>query len=387
MKITFISNYLNHHQYPLCRELIKKEQIEFTFIATVPIRKERLELGYKDMNYEPFVIRTYENEEQAKKAEELCSQSDVVIIGSAPEKYAKIRIESNRLLFRYSERIFRRGFIYSLSPRAIRNIWKFHARYKKRNVYLLCASAYTAMDFNRLGAYKGKTYKWGYFPEVKEYQNVDELIKLKRKHTILWVGRFLELKHPEIAIDIAKYLRKEGIDFEINMIGSGELQKMIENNIIENGLQNHVHILGAMQPEEVRKYMEKSEIFIFTSDFREGWGAVLNEAMNSCCAVVASHAIGSVPFLINNGVNGVIYKNGSFKNIYEGVRNLLLDTDLRKTMQKNAYETMTKQWSPKVAAERFITLAENLLENQQDEVFKAGPCSYATRLTNRWLKG
>ena len=49
--------------------------------------------------------------------------------------------------------------------------------------------------------------------------------------------------------------------------------------------------------------MEKSEIFLFTSDKGEGWGAVLNESMNSACAVVASHAIGSVPFLLKDGEN------------------------------------------------------------------------------------
>ena len=95
MKIAFISNYLNHHQYPFCRELMKQEDVEFRFIATMPIRKERLELGYRDMNQEPFVVRTYESSESERTAERICRDSDVVIIGSAPEKYARIRIREN----------------------------------------------------------------------------------------------------------------------------------------------------------------------------------------------------------------------------------------------------------------------------------------------------
>ena len=44
-------------------------------------------------------------------------------------------------------------------------------------------------------------------------------------------------------------------------------------------------------------YMESSHIFLlFTSDRNEG--AALNESMNSGCAVVASDAIGSVPYLM-----------------------------------------------------------------------------------------
>ena len=84
--------------------------------------------------------------------------------------------------------------------------------------------------------------------------------------------------------------------------------------IRSKGVEDCVEMLGAMSPDEVRAYMERADVFLFTSDFNEGWGAVLNESMNSGCAVVASHAIGSVPFLIKDGVNGLIYENGNQKH-------------------------------------------------------------------------
>ncbi len=58
-------------------------------------------------------------------------------------------------------------------------------------------------------------------------------------------------------------------------------------------------MLGAMSPDKVRAYMERADVFLFTSDFNEGWGAVLNESMNSGCAVVASHAM--VSAFLNQG--------------------------------------------------------------------------------------
>ena len=88
-------------------------------------------------------------------------------------------------------------------------------------------------------------------------------------------------------------------------------------------LQNCVSLCGSLSPEKVREYMVKSQIFLFTSDYNEGWGAVLNEAMNSACAVIASHAIGSVPFLINNKKNGLIYQNGQMEDLYRKVKVLL----------------------------------------------------------------
>ena len=49
---------------------------------------------------------------------------------------------------------------------------------------------------------------------------------------------------------------------------------------------------------------------------QEGWGAVLNEAMNSGCACIASHAIGSAGFLIEHGENGFVYRDGDMDDFY-----------------------------------------------------------------------
>ena len=49
----------------------------------------------------------------------------------------------------------------------------------------------------------------------------------------------------------------------------------METLIKEKGLSDSVELLGAMAPEKVREYMEKSGIFMFTSDFNEGWSTVL----------------------------------------------------------------------------------------------------------------
>lgn len=387
MEIVMVSNYLNHHQYPLCQELMKRKDIEFHFIATKPVRKERLALGYKDMNQENFVIREYENQRQKAIAEDLCRKADVVITGSAPEIYSQIRIKSNKLLLRYSERIFRKSYFQRFSPNVIKNMFRYHIQPRGKKVFLLCSSAYTAEDFNKMGAYRNKTFKWGYFPKVKKYNDIESVIEKKEKNSILWVARFLDLKHPEYVVEVAKKLMISGYQFKVSMIGVGEKMQDIRRLIEEEGLQDIVGLKGAMSPEEVRENMEKSDLFLFTSDFREGWGAVLNEAMNSACAVVASHAIGSVPFLIQDKDNGMIYKNGDVEELCKNVRLLLDNQELKRTIQNRAYYSIVEQWNPEVAAKRLIELSEDLLNQKECVVFKEGPCSRAERIKNNWFKG
>ncbi len=362
---------------------------QFTFVATTPVPYERIKLGYHDMNKRyPFVLTTYDSPENQAVAMALAQSSDVIITGSAPEIYTESRILKNKLTFRYSERIYKEGLRKAFRPRNIASRLLHHTRFANKPLYMLCASAYTPFDYALTGSYLGKTFKWGYFPEVKQH-DVDALMERKRENkkvVILWVARFLELKHPEAAIEVAERLKANGIEFEMQLIGSGELEKRVKTSIQEKKLKDCVHMLGAMSPEEVRDHMEAADIFLFTSDFNEGWGAVLNESMNSGCAVVASHAIGSVPFLLEDGKNGYIYKNGDIDGLYNRVVKLIEKPEMREKMGRAAYQTLVDQWNAEEAAESFIALSQSLLDGKKKRLFEGGPCSMAGILTNWWFK-
>lgn len=389
LKVTFYSNFLNHHQLPFCLAMDKLTNGQFTFVATTPVPAERRRFGYHDMNKQyPFVLTTYDSEENRAAAMALAMSSDVIITGSAPEIYTERRIQKNKLTFRYSERIYKEGLRRAFRPRNIASKLIHHVRFMHKPLYMLCASAYTAFDYALTGCYLGKTYKWGYFPEVVK-QDVDALFGQKRSNkriSILWVARFLALKHPEAAIEVAERLKKNGYEFDLNLIGNGVLENQISNLIHEKQLDDCVHMLGAMSPEAVRDHMDQADIFLFTSDFNEGWGAVLNESMNSACAVVASHAIGSVPFLMKDGENGLIYKNGDIDDLYEKVVMLIENPTLREQLGRNAYETLAAQWNAETAAERFLALAQALLDGKKPGLFEEGPCSRAKILKNGWYK-
>lgn len=370
MTITFFSNYLNHHQLPLCLEFQKKLGNDFKFVAATPISKERLALGYDDMNSSyDFVIKAYENEKEAYK---LGIDSDVVIIGSAPIKYIKERIKNNKITFIYSERIFKDGFNLKKWLGLIKN-YAF-----KKNLYLLCSSAYAAGDFKKAFAFKNKSFKWGYFPKTFNYQIDDLLNQKSKKNKILWVGRFLEWKHPEKVVEIAKKLREDNINFSIKMIGIGPMFEEIKNKIKKHNLEDYIELTGAINNKEVRKHMEEANIYLFTSDYNEGWGAVLNEAMNSGCAVISSHAIGSTPFLIKNNVNGFIYKDNDIDDLYDKTKTLINDIKLQKKFGKNAYQTITKYWNSEFAVTNFINLAEKLMLKKEINMKEENnPCSLA----------
>ena len=189
---------------------------------------------------------------------------------------------------------------------------------------------------------------------------------------------------------IISYLKEhlEEIPFHITMIGGGELEEEVHSLAEELGVTDKITFAGFRSPEEVRAAMEESEIYLVTSDRKEGWGAVVNEAMNSGCAVVASDAIGSVPYLVKDRENGLVYHSGSVDELLEKVKWLLEHPEEQRCLGENACRTITELWNAQVAAERFIQLAQAILDGDPSpELFQEGPCSRAEVIREDWYTG
>lgn len=363
MKTVFVTNYVNHHQKPLWDEFTKYVD-DFTCIACSTISEERLKLGYHTYDL-PYVIML--NPENERFVEDLVLDADVVIFGSKPKPLFKKRLMTNKTTFIFSERLFKKPGIDILRPlKKIR--LKRKCLFNQENIpKLLCAGAYVGKDYESFGYPKGKALKWGYFPETSVKLLDEILLNKNRRFTFLWVGRFIDWKHPEIAIEVASYLKKCNVVFQLKMIGTGELFSSIKKMISRRGLEGFVELTGAMSPEAVKAEMEKAHVFLMTSDRQEGWGAVINEAMGCACTVISTDSPGSVPYLIKNGVNGMIVDVLDFpKASYE----LLLQPDSCKGMSIKAYRTIFDEWNYKIAAKR---LAEHI---STEKVYDEGPLSY-----------
>lgn len=376
MKVTFVANFMNHHQLPFCNEMQKLTDGEFTFVAFEPLAHECKQLGYEDMNALPFVIRAYENEKEYNRALEKILNDDMVIFGTCPDEVVAKREKTGKPFVIYSERFFKKGTYRRFIPITYKKIYNRLLRYEKSNASVICSSAYLPYDIKLLGK-KFKTYKWGYFPEAKRYDDVEQLIQLKHPASILWVARFIQLKHPEAIISTAKRLKEDGYNFKLTMIGRGKLEDKMHNLVSRYGLEDNVIFTGSMSPDEVRKHMEKSSVFAFTSDQNEGWGAVINEAMNSGCAVVASHAVGSVPFLVRHGENGLVYRSGDNKDLYQKIKYCFDHPEECHRMGREAYKTMTAMWCPENATERLYRIFEAKVNNAPEPVYNDGPVSIA----------
>lgn len=370
MTIVFVSNYLNMHQIPVSEELYNKLGQNYHFIQMEEMTAERKNMGWEiDENEFPYLIKY---KDQKKVAEEIINTADVVIHGGTSDCIIKKRIQDNKLVIKYDERPFRKNDFEWLNPRRFRAMLVAHRSCRKKNVYLLCAGAYVEKDMQLFDAYPHKMYKWGYFPKYYDYGEVGPKKETSGVLRILWSGRMIELKHAEYAIMCAQHLKSQNKRFHLTMIGKGELLNDVKKTIYAKGLSDEITVIEQVSHEEMANKMLEADIFLATSDRREGWCAVVQEAMNQGCVVIANKLIGSVPWLISHGINGFVYE--SEREFVSSVDKALnLSRDERGKIGCEAYKVIKDIWNPMVAAEHLLELCNHLLK-QEDIPDLVGPC-------------
>lgn len=399
MKIVFFSNFLNHHQVFLSDELYRFTKGQYYFVALEPMPESFVKNGYPSFDDRPYLIKAYESVSNREKAKQLALESEVAIFGASSLNYQVLRCrKTNRLSFEVSERWLKRGWLNLLSPHLLKNQWYYHILFKSKPVYKLCSSAFAATDQYKMHSYIDRCYKWGYFTQVEDYLKVETSIQgasTSEIISLMWCARFLKLKHPELPVLLAERLKKNGYKFRIDMFGNGEKQDATRDLIAKLDVNDCVNLQGSLPNADVLKEMRKHKIFLFTSDENEGWGAVLNESMANGCVPVASNAIGSAPFLIDDGENGYLFNspksNSGFlsgktaidehalDSLYEKVVCLLEKPEKIDIMAQNAYSTMANVWSPRNAAKNFLQLVEDLSSDRTSSI-QSGPCSKALPL-------
>lgn len=379
MKFVFISNFLTHHQRPFVEEMNKLEGVSLLFIETGKMPEHRKALGYRD-EASAYSVRYEEVRDAIHDVIQTC---DVLITGGVYPEFIRIANQYQKTVYVFSERIFKDEGITVRHMLQQLKYCRFRSVLKK--AYLFCCGAFVLADYRAAGLFKERAYQWGYFPAFQPHLP-ESLIARKNKREILWCGRFLSWKHYDDAIEAVFRLKNEGVDVSMTMIGVGEKLEHAEKLVSDYHLQDNVRFRGAMPPEKVREYMERAGIFLFTSDRWEGWGVVINEAMNSGCAVVASDAAGSVPLMISHENNGVIYPSGNIDAICIYIRRLLDSPREQARLGVNAYSTVAAQWNPQNAAYRLTALSRHILDGEtMPKMFADGVCAEARLIKDGWF--
>jgi glycosyltransferase involved in cell wall biosynthesis len=322
-------------------------------------------MGYAYVERIPYLVDLSENKTEQQR---LADEADVVIInsGSADPMIVEKRIFQNKVTFFCNERLFKKGFVKYADPRLWKQ-WGINLLARGKRTYLLSIGKYSSQDFEQIGFEKGKSFKFGYFPQIvqgEQYQQSDTI-------HMVWVGRMIDWKQPEIMIDIASILEKQNLSYVLDMVGDGPLREKVE--ICRSRLSHPENVvLHNMLPNEmVRQLMSHADALVMTSNRQEGWGAVANEALSVGTPVVAFETVGAADYLIRSGINGQLYKENNPLQMVEGIIQIKNNSNMYRS---NALQTIDS-WNAVVAAERFFQIALAIYQSKDSPQFDSGPLS------------
>ena len=132
--------------------------------------------------------------------------------------------------------------------------------------------------------------------------------------TFIIVGRLEFMKNHTFLIDIVDQLRK--YDLQLNIVGSGILEKTLKSKVSDLNLNDKVKFLGAR--DDVSSLLSKSDCLLLPSLW-EAFPIVLLEAA-VCNVPVVTTPVGSIPSLIDSE-NGYIVDLSEFKKTMLEVMN------------------------------------------------------------------
>ena len=152
-----------------------------------------------------------------------------------------------------------------------------------------------------------------------------------KRFKIVTVGRFVEQKGFDIAIDACRILKEKGADIAWYAIGYGKEEHAMQNAVIENTLQDNFVILG--RRSNPYPYMKTADIYVQPSR-HEGYPITLCEAKALNKLIVCTNFAGAEEQIIN-GENGIIVSGINAKDVAEAILGLYNDAIYRKRLQDN----------------------------------------------------
>lgn len=119
-------------------------------------------------------------------------------------------------------------------------------------------------------------------------------------------------------------------------------------------------MLGIVPPVELDAYYAASDIFVLPSMFQETFGLVLLEAFSAGLPVIAFRS-GGIPELVEDRTNGIIVAQGDEEALYQSMRELMLDRELRNRLA-GAAESVPARFPWKKTVDRLEAIYQGVLK-------------------------
>ncbi len=177
---------------------------------------------------------------------------------------------------------------------------------------------------------------------------------------ILSIGRLIEKKGFCDLLLACEILRRRGRHFQVEIIGTGPWEDLLQTQTKRLRLEDRVKFLGAQPQEVVRESFRRATAFalpciISGKGDRDGIPTVLMEAMASGTPVVST-SVSGIPELIESGKDGLLVPPNNPSRLADALDELLNAPELREKLTRAARAKIEERFSIDRSAKQLQTL-------------------------------
>ena len=140
----------------------------------------------------------------------------------------------------------------------------------------------------------------------------------KDEKWILFSGKLVWRKGPDLLVEAAGRLKRDGMDPVLVFCGSGEMEDSLRKRAKELGVK--AVFLGFVNQSGLSEIYHACDMMVLPSRQGETWGLVVNEALLHGLPVVVSEGVGCAPDLVRTSECGAIFETGKVESLAEGLK-------------------------------------------------------------------
>ena len=355
-------------------EMAGQEGIHLIRAAVHPVPAARQDLGWSELYEDSPYLQPWRRRKDYWAYYKALVTADVVVMPAAGWMTVDnlIRRMTGKLMVAWCEPFLG-------DPRlASRSVWRWRLR---RAVYalfdsprynLLAVGHNVEKEYYHLGLRRMRAWQFAYAVKPVRYLPEGMFSRTTGPVRILYVGSLFPHKGLDVLLDALGMLSVANRDWQLTVVGEGPMHEELIQLAEKLGISGKVVFRGSVLMHEVAHAYGEADLLVLPSRY-DGWGAVLNEAMEYGLAVVASSTVGAAQQLIDPGRNGFIFRTGDPADLASCLGKIVGCQSILSEMRRASRERI-RVFRPAETGRRLVMLCRGLVGHAPMPEFADGPC-------------
>ena len=183
----------------------------------------------------------------------------------------------------------------------------------------------------------------------------------KRENAVVFAGRISQEKG--IGTLVRAWLEWRGNAPELKIVGDGPLRSSLER-MASTQPECKITFLGQVSSKEAEKNISKSKLLILPSECFEGFPMVIREAFAFGTPVAVSN-IGPLPFIVKEGINGVVFEPHNIVSLQTSIQKLWNSPKKFKRLGDGAKKSFLKNYTEETNYQTLLNIYKSAIVQQK----------------------